>query len=145
MGLSNYSRQALINSMLGKTSNFGTLSVPPTLYIGLSSTQPLSDGTGITEPSTGAYARVTTSSLSWGAATLADPSVSSTILLLTFPTPTADWVGGALLSWAVAYDAITVGNFIGWAPVATPRSILNGDTAPTIPIGEGTIELGDEG
>lgn len=144
MGLSNYSHQALLASLLGKTSNFGTLSAPPTLYVGLSSTEPQNDGTNVTEPSTGAYARVVTSNLTWGAPSLADPSISATILLLTFPTPTGDWEGGAELGWTVMYDALTVGNFVFWAPVGTPRAVLNGDSAPVIAIGEGTIELGGE-
>lgn len=142
MGLSNYARQALLNSLLSKTSNFGTLSAAPTVYVGLSSTHPID--VGVTEPSGGAYARVSTTAATWGAATLADPSVSATILAITFPAPTADWLSGVLLPYVVFYDALTVGNLLGWAPVATPRSVLNGDSAPTVPIGEGTIEAGDE-
>ena len=144
MGLSNYTRQALVNSLLGKTSNFGVLASAPSFFVGLSSTLPNPDGTGITEPAGGGYARVDLTSGHWGAATLADPSVSSSILLVTFPAPTADWLSGALLAYGVYFDALTGGNFLHWGPVAAPRSVLNGDAAPAIPIGEQTLELSDE-
>jgi hypothetical protein len=60
MSFFNRTAQALLNSLFGKASNFGALGSAPTLHVGLSSTAPNEDGTGITEPAGGGYARVAT-------------------------------------------------------------------------------------
>ncbi|MEJ7685639.1 MAG: hypothetical protein WKG52_00815 [Variovorax sp.] len=64
--------------------------------------------------------------------------------VITFPTPTGQWVpaGGAI--WAVAiYDAATVGNLWHWAPLsALKTSISTGDPAPTIAAGALASRIG---
>jgi hypothetical protein len=119
----------MLNSLFGKTSNFGALATAPAIYIGLSSTTPAEDGTGVTEPSTGAYARVLVAAANWAAATLADPSLLDNSAAITFPTATADWVAAANLTYMVAYDAATVGNFLGAGVLTVAKPVLNGDTA----------------
>lgn len=101
----------------------------PTIYIGLSSTTPGEDGTGITEPSGGSYGRITTSAGDWNAATLADPSLIDNALALTFVQASADWVGGADLTYMVAFDAVSGGNAIFFGLLTTAKPVLNGDTA----------------
>lgn len=128
MSFSNYAAQALLNSLFGKTSNFGALASAPTIYVGLSSTTPAEDGTNVTEPSGGGYARVSTAPADWNAATLADPSVVDNANAITFPTATADWLAGANLTYFVAYDAAAAGNFLGAGALGTPKPVLNGDT-----------------
>lgn len=129
MSFSNYTSQALLNSLFGKTSNFGALGSPPTFYVGLSSTQPNEDGTNVTEPSGGGYARMQTASSDWDTATNADPAVVDNVNDITFPQATADWVSGNDLTYGVLYDAATGGNFLGFGPISNPRPVLNGDTA----------------
>lgn len=129
MSLSNYSAQAILNSLFGKTSNFGALASAPTIYVALSSTTPTETGTNVTEPSGGAYARVATAAGDWNAATSADPSVVTNANAVTFPAATADWLAGANLTHFALYDAASAGNFLGAGALGTPKPVLNGDTA----------------
>ncbi len=129
MSFSNYTAQALLNSLFGKTSNFGTLATAPAIYIGLSSTTPAEDGTNVTEPTGGAYARELVVAGSWNTATLADPSLIDNSVAITFTQATADWLTQANLTHAVVYDAVTTGNYLGTGALSTPKPVLNGDTA----------------
>lgn len=129
MSLSNYAAQALLNSLFGKTSNFGVLASAPTLYIALSTTAFNEDGTGGTEPSGGSYARKSTVAGDWNAATSADPSVVTNANALTFAQASADWASGANLGYFALYDAATVGNMVAAGTITVPKAVLNGDTA----------------
>lgn len=129
MSFSQRTAQALLNSLFGKTSNFGALASAPTIYVGLSSTTPTETGTNVTEPSGGSYARVQTAAADWNAATNADPSVVDNANAVTFPQATADWVAGANLTHFVLYDASSSGNFIGSGALGSPKPVLNGDQA----------------
>jgi hypothetical protein len=129
MSFSNYSSQAILNSLFGKTSAFGALASVPTIYVALSSTTPTETGTNVTEPSSGAYARVTTAASDWNAATNADPSVVTNANAVTFPTATGNWVSSANLTYFVLYDNLTAGNYLGSGALTVPKPVLNGDTA----------------
>lgn len=129
MSFSQYTAAALLNSMFGKTSNFGALASAPTIYVALSSTAPTETGTNVTEPSTGSYARVSTAAGDWVAATDADPSVIENANAITFPTATGDWAGGSNLTHFALYDASTSGNFLGSGALGTAKPVLSGDTA----------------
>lgn len=127
MSFSNYTAQATLNSIFGKTSNFGALGAAPTVHVGLSSTTPAEDGTNVAEPSGGSYARVATASGDWNSATLADPSNLDNANQIAFPQATADWRAGANLTHVVFYDAATGGNFLGAFALTTAKPVLNGD------------------
>jgi hypothetical protein len=129
MSFGNRTAQALLNSLFGKTSNFGALASAPTIYVALSSTTPAEDGTGVTEPSGSGYARVATSGATWNSATLADPSVVTNAAAVTFPAASGNWVSSANLTHFVLYDASTSGNYIAMGALGTPKPVLNGDTA----------------
>lgn len=128
MSFSNRTAQALLNSLFGKTSNFGALAAVPTIYVGLSSTTPTETGTNVTEPSGGSYARKATVAADWNAATSADPSVVDNANAITFAAATADWLAAADLTHFVLYDALTTGNFLGFGALALAKPVLNGDT-----------------
>lgn len=128
MPFTEYTDQAILNSVFGKTSNFGALASAPTVYVGLSSTTPNPDGTGITEPSTGSYARVATTGSTWNAATLANPAVLTNAGAVTFPTATGNWLSSANLTYAVLFDAATSGNCLGFGALTVPKPVTNGDT-----------------
>lgn len=51
MSFSDYWEDATLNHLFGKAAY-----TAPTIYVGLSTTQPAEDGTGVTEPSAGGYA-----------------------------------------------------------------------------------------
>ena len=128
MSMTNYTAQAVLNSIFGKTSNFGALASAPTIYVGVSSTTPAEDGSNITEPSGGSYARVSTVAADWNAATLADPSLLDNANAVTFPQATADWLAGANLTHAILFDAATAGNALFVGALTTAKAVTNGDT-----------------
>lgn len=97
----------------------GTPYTAPTMWIGLSSTAPAEDGTNITEPSTGSYARVNTTGL-WGAVSAGSVSNNATI---SFPASTAAWLAGANLTHFVLFDASTAGNALRYGTLTTARSV----------------------
>lgn len=129
MSFSNRTAQALLNSLFGKTSNFGALGSAPTIYVALSSTDPGETGSGITEPSTGSYARKSTAAGDWNAATSADPSVVTNANPITFVAATANWLAGANLTHFALYDAPSGGNYLGGAALSVAKPVLSGDTA----------------
>lgn len=140
MSFANRTAQALLNSLFGKTSNFGALASAPTIYVGLSSTTPTETGTNVTEPSGGSYARVATAASDWNAATDADPSVVDNANAIEFPAATADWVSAANLTHFVLYDASSGGNFLGAGALSVAKPVLDGDTA-SFPAGSLTVSL----
>jgi hypothetical protein len=116
-----------------------------TLYIGLSSTAPAQDGTGFTEPSGGAYARVSTVAADWSAAAAGAagyPCTKTNTAVKTFPQATADWASGSNM---VAFGLLTAssgGNPIWVGALSTPKYVLNGDTA-SFAAGALVLKLGD--
>src|ERR1035437_4180266 len=127
--LAQYTDAALLNGLFGKTSAFGTFPTAPAIYVGLSSTTPASDGTNVTEPATGNYARVVAIASSWNAATNANPSVMANGTAINFAAATANWASGANLTYVVLYDSTTAGNMLGSGTLTTPKPVLTGDTA----------------
>jgi hypothetical protein len=125
MPFSTFLNNKLIDVSTGKTSY-----TPPTVYVALSSTTPAVAGTGVTEPSGGSYARVTTSGATWNAAASSTTTNASAI---TFPTASADWASGSNMTHFVFYDAASAGNMLGFGSLTTAKAILNGDTASFAP------------
>jgi len=136
----NRTSQAMLNSLFGKTSNFGALATAPSIFIGLSSTTPAEDGTNVTEEGAGAYARVSTAAGDWNTATLADPSLIDNGNAITFPQATADWVSAGNLTHFIANDASTAGNMLFFGALGTAKPVLNGDTA-SFPAGDLNVTL----
>ncbi len=121
MPVSTFLANKLLDHQFGKTSY-----TMPTCYVGLSSTTPAIAGTGVTEPSTGAYARVATTGSTWAAAA---SGANSNAAVITFPTATADWSAGANLTYGVVYDAATAGNLLWYGVLSVARPVLNGNIA----------------
>ncbi len=132
MSFFNFLEDEVLEHVTGKSAY-----TSPTVYVGLSSTTPAEDGTNVTEPSTGSYARVTTSAATWNNA--ATGSID-TALAVTFAQASADWVAGANLTYLVVYDALTVGNPLFYGVLAVAKPVLSGDTA-SFPAGDITITL----
>lgn len=140
MSFSNYTAQAILNALFGKTSAFGALADAPTIYVGLSSTAPTETGTNVTEPDSGGYARVETSASDWEAATSADPSVVGNAEVIDFGTASGTWLAGANLTHVVLYDAATDGNFLAAGALVTPKPVTSGDPV-SFPAGTLTVSL----
>lgn len=97
-----------------------------TLYIALSSGTPTNDaGGGFSEPSGGAYARVsmTNNKTNW---TTAANGALENATAITFPTATASW---GTVGYFGIYDASTVGNLLASGSLTLAKSIVSGDTA----------------
>ena len=141
MPLSNYTHAALLDALFGNTSDLGALASEPTIYVGLSSTTPAQDGSSVTEPSGAAYARVSTASSDWTAATAADPSVVTNANPIDFATATADWASGSDLTHLVLFDAATSGNLLGFGALTTAKPVLDGDTA-SFAAGDLQVDIG---
>jgi hypothetical protein len=106
------------------------------------------------EVSGGSYARVAvTASLANFAGTQgAGTTVASTgttgttsnNIVITFPAPTAQWhpTGGAIVG-AVLFDASTAGNPWNWSLMSAPKSVNNGDPAPSIAAAAWTNTIGN--
>jgi len=137
MSFGNRTSQAILNSLFGKTSNFGTLSTRPTLFVGLSTTTPAGDGTNVTEPGANNYARVTTATSDWGNATLADPATIANVNAITFPQASGAW---GTCTHFVVYDSLSGGNFIGSGSLPVPKSPTQGDT-PSFAVGALVVSL----
>lgn len=106
----------------------------------------LDAGTAVSEPSGGSFARVavTASLANWSgtqsagstSASSGTSGASSNNGAITFPTPSADWVGATEKIWGWAlFDASSGGNLWLWAPLTTLQSVLNGQAAPSFAAG----------
>ena len=99
-----------------------------TLYVGLSTTTPAGDGTGVTEPSGNAYARVavTNNATNFPAATGTTNGSKANGTTITFPTATGAW---GTVTYVVFYDAAAAGNLVAFGALTTSKAISNLDTA----------------
>ena len=96
-----------------------------TMYMGLVDADPGAGGTSGTELSGGAYGRV---SITFGAASAADPSVATNSSLVDFGTATADWNGGTVIPGFVIFTAATGTNRIAAGTLTTAKAVTNGDS-----------------
>ena len=138
MSFSNYLELKLLDHVFGGVTTPYT--PPATLYVGLSSTTPAEDGTGITEPSGGGYARVavTNNATNWPAATV--PGTKSNGTVITFAPASATWLAGVNLTRGLVFDAVTGGNLLGERALALAQPVLSGNQV-TFPIGTFVITL----
>lgn len=139
---SDYLENKLIDHVLRATS----FTAPATVYMSLH-TGTTTDAGGGTEVSGGSYARVaitagvstfkstngTTSGASSGTG-----GVTSNANTITFPSPTGNW--GACTDWGM-WDASTTGNMLFHGTLTTPKTINNGDAAPSFAVDAFTLTL----
>lgn len=118
---------AIAQSILNAFSSISSWTVPTGLYVGLSTTDPGDTGGGVTEPSTGSYARVSigTGGTYWQLS----GRVLSNKATITFPTATANW---GTVYYAVLYDASTSGNFLGSMALMTSPVPFVGEYGSTV-------------
>ncbi|MBD2771144.1 phage tail fiber protein [Iningainema tapete] len=130
-GLSNYVKNALLNTLLGNVP----FNIIPILYFGYATSTP-TDAVAGTEPSAGAYARVGVANNTnlFPAATLGS---KANALDINFPEATASQ--GTVTNVQI-FDAQSGGNYLGRYAFGTPQSITTG-TIPSIPANTFTITL----
>lgn len=107
---------------------------------------------GLTEVSGGSYARVnlaptlvnwagTQAAASTSASTGTTGTTSNNSIIL-FPAPTAAWASGSAAVGAFAvYDSLTGGNLLFFAPLTVPKTVNNGDAAPSFPAAALTFQI----
>ena len=91
--------------------------------MGLSTADPGDDGSGLAEPSGGAYARVATAASDWNTASGGSLDNASAI---EFSEATASW--GTITHFAL-FDAATAGNMLAHGSLTASKTISSGDTA----------------
>lgn len=91
--------------------------VHATHYLGLSTTAPNADGTGVNEPVGLGYARVAVTSADFDAAAGRRKVNGAAI---AFPAPTGAW---GTLGWVVDYTASSGGTLIQYGALALPRTV----------------------
>lgn len=129
----------------GGTAAAGT--GPANLYVALLTAAP-SDTGGGTEVTGGSYARVTVASslANWAGTQSAGSTTASSGTggttsnnnAITFPAPSANW--GSVTHVAI-YDASSSGNLLAWSALTTPKTVNNGDPAPSFAAGALTFQI----
>lgn len=128
-GWTSAAEQAVLNAFFRGAA----LGAPATLYFALFTVAPTDAGGG-TEVTGGSYARVavTANTTNFGAASGGSPSSTSNLTAITFPAPTANW--GTVVAMAIM-SASSGGTMWRWVNLTTPKTINNGDAAPSFAIG----------
>lgn len=132
---SNYLENAVVDHIFRAS----TFSKPSALYVGLFTAAP-NDAGGGTEVTGGSYARaqLDPSNSNWaatqggtsGASTGTSGETSNAVEIL-FPAPSANW---GQVGWVGIFDASTGGNLLFHGALTTPKTVNNGDPAPTFPV-----------
>ncbi|ETR66384.1 MAG: hypothetical protein OMM_12858 [Candidatus Magnetoglobus multicellularis str. Araruama] len=124
---SNYGANKIADHLFGSTS----LGLPSTWYVAVSSTAPQADGTGVTEPTDGAYTRIaiTNNKTNFGSAVA---GTLSNLVEKSFPESTIDQ--GTLTHWVI-YDALTGGNYWYYGELTNSRNVEIA-TVLKLPVGE---------
>lgn len=106
-----------LNQIMGNV--FNTKTIPPlskNYYIGLSSTKPQLDGTGVSEPSASTnYARVKLD-------TLSEPNngIITNSVAISFDESSANW---GTMTYFVIYDSLEAGNLLMYDTLSAPRNV----------------------
>jgi hypothetical protein len=128
--MSDYLEQQL-RAHIFRTASF---TKPSALAIALYTAPPTDAGGGTEVSASGtAYARVARNPLdaNWTAASATDGKTDNAAAI-TFPTPTGNW--GQVTHFGI-FDNTSGGNLLFWDALTTPKTINNGDPAPSFAIG----------
>ena len=120
MSITSYMSNKILDRNFGNTS----FTVTSPMYVALSTTPLALDGTGATEPSGGAYARVsiTNNKTTWD--TAAD-GVLSNLISIEFPESTAAW---GTITYVFISDALTGGNPLYYEALDSSRTVADSTT-----------------
>jgi hypothetical protein len=129
---------AIDNFILDHFTGKAVWSAPAATWIGLSSTTPGKDGTNVTEPATGGYARIQITGAQW---TTAASSHTENNADKSFAVASGTWLAGVNLTHLVIYDQAAAGNMIAFKALTVPKPVMNGDIAKILN-GELDITIG---
>lgn len=108
VGFTDRVSRGVLDHITGKTALFATTTPS---FVGLFTAVGSDAGTGFTEVTGGAYARVSTGAAAWNAAAGTSPSTVTNASIIQFPTATVAW--GTVIAFGI-FDAATVGNLLVW-------------------------------
>lgn len=141
--LSNHAENKIVDAVLRGQS----LGAPGIWYVALFTAAPNDSGGG-TEVSGGSYARVavTADLTSWAgtqsagstSASSGTGGTTSNNATITFPAPTAAW--GVVTHFGI-FDSSSSGNLWIWGALGTPKTINDGDAAPSFAAGALTFQI----
>ncbi|MFH1716957.1 MAG: hypothetical protein ABIF19_06370 [Planctomycetota bacterium] len=117
-GFTDYWEDKILDHIFGKA-----VYAPPTIYVGLSTSNPQDDGSGLAEPDGNAYARVQTSPGDWSAAS---GGVVQNAGDVTFAKATGNW--GTITHFAL-FDAATGGNMLAHGALSQAMAVGSSETA----------------
>ena len=117
-GFSNYWEDKILNHIFDKDHY-----TPSTIYVALSTADPLDDASGFAEPTGNAYARVETSASDWNTASGGSLDNANNII---FPKATGSW--GTITHFAL-FDAATGGNMLAHGALSQSKAIDSSYTA----------------
>jgi hypothetical protein len=115
-GFSDYWENEVLDHLFGKGSY-----PAPQIYVALSTTAPAEDGSGVTEPQGGAYARLATTGADW---TSASAGQVCNMAPLAFPEATGAW--GTITHFALV-DAGAGGHLLAFGPLNPAQPLEAGD------------------
>jgi hypothetical protein len=111
--------KGLYNATLGTGGSYPDV----TIYVGLSTADPLDDASGLAEPVGNGYARVQTSASDWNAASAGFLDNTNELI---FSEATGSW---GTITHFVLFDAATAGNMLAHGALSQSRAIVSGDKA----------------
>jgi hypothetical protein len=125
MGVQTYLANAWLDDLFGKAP----FTPPAHIYLGLSLTDPLADGSGLDEPAGGSYERVETDAADW---TAASARAIENAVAVAFATPSGNWGD---VAYAFLADAISGGHLLVSGALPAPVEVTDGSSAPTFEAG----------
>jgi hypothetical protein len=102
----------------------GVTGLNPTVYVAVSTANPLSDNSGDAEPSGSSYARVSTATSDWNSCVLSTGQTTNANAI-TFPQASGSW---GTLTYFALFDASTSGNQLGAGALTASKTIGTNDT-----------------
>lgn len=119
MAMSTNLKNQLLNNWFRNT----TFDMPNTFYLGLSTTTPNEDGTGVTEPKAASYVRLGVAANTTNWTTAASGNIKNAVAL-RFDEAVQAWSTSTnKITSYVIYDAATNGNLLFFGSLATPQEI----------------------
>jgi hypothetical protein len=118
MSFSDFWENEVLDHLFGNGSY-----TPPTIYVGLSTADPLDNASGLAEPSGNGYARVATAGSDWDTASGGATANTNEV---AFPTATGSW---GTITHVCLFDAATSGNLLASTALDSSKSITTNQIA----------------
>jgi hypothetical protein len=136
MPFSRRTERALLNSLFGKSSDFGALATAPSIHAALMTASPTKTTSG-TEANYTSYARVSVAAGDWAASSGNDPIKNGNDIV--FPEATG---GSNTVTHFALFDASTAGNVIAYGALTASLTVTSG-VQPRFKTDDLTVQITD--